>query len=150
MKIVVQKVKKAKVTVDSNIVGSIEKGMVVLLGFAHNDTIKQMEWIANKIANLRIFEDEAGVMNKSLSDFENMGILFISNFTLYGNIKKGFRPSYVEAAPNNIAQIMYQKFLDYFKKNYSNKIKIQEGIFGAMMEIELINDGPVTIIIEKE
>ena len=107
--------------------------------------------MSNKIANLRIFDDDKGVMNKSLLDIENAGILFISNFTLYGDVRKGFRPSYVNAACSEISQPIYEQFIYHFRSIHKDKdkINIQEGIFGAMMEVELINDGPVTLIIEK-
>ena len=149
MKVVIQKVKNAKVIVNNNIVGSINKGVVALIGITSSDASKQIEWMANKIANLRIFDDDTGVMNKSLLDIENTGILFISNFTLYGNTKKGFRPSYIDAARSEIAGPIYEQFIQHFRNLYSDKIKIQEGIFGAMMDVELINDGPVTLIIEN-
>jgi D-tyrosyl-tRNA(Tyr) deacylase len=105
--------------------------------------------MVNKIANLRIFDDDLGVMNKSLLDIEDAGILFISNFTLYGNAQKGFRPSYIEAARGEVSQPIYEQFVQHFKNIYSDKINIQSGIFGAMMEVELVNDGPVTLVIEK-
>jgi len=89
-------------------------------------------------------------MNKSLLDFEDLGILFVSNFTLYGSTKKGFRPSYIEAAPAEVSEPLYTEFLHHFTSLYGSKIKIQSGVFGAMMDVELVNDGPVTLIIEKQ
>jgi len=89
-------------------------------------------------------------MNKSLLEIANSGILFVSNFTLYGNTKKGFRPSYIEAAPGEISQPIYNQFLQYFSEQYSDHLKIQSGVFGAMMDVELVNDGPVTLIVEKQ
>ena len=148
MKIVVQRVKSANVKIDSSIVGEINGGILALIGITHTDTINEIDWMCNKIANLRIFDDENGVMNKSILNVKGE-ILFISNFTLYGNTKKGFRPSYVDAADGNIAKPLYNQFINTFKEKYKSEIKIEEGMFGAMMEVTLINDGPVTLIIEK-
>lgn len=149
MKVVIQRVKKASALVDGSVVGNINTGLLVLIGITQTDSTAQIEWIANKLANLRIFEDESGAMNCSLLEVEAAGILFVSNFTLYGNAQKGFRPSFTAAANSAVALPIYQQFMRYFRDNYADKMNIQEGVFGAMMDIELINDGPVTIIIEK-
>ena len=148
MKIIVQRVKSANVKIKNSIVGQIKQGILAFIGINNSDTIDKIEWSVNKLANLRIFDDENGVMNKSLLDI-NGEILLVSNFTLYGNTKKGFRPSYIDAAPSIISQPLYEQFVNTFKKQYGSKIKTTEGIFGAMMDVELINDGPVTLIIEK-
>jgi len=148
MKTVIQRVKSANVKINNSIVGSINEGMLVLIGITHTDTINEINWMCNKISNLRIFDDENGVMNKSILDIKGE-VLFISNFTLYGNAKKGFRPNYTYAADVNIAKPLYDQFINTFKEKYKSQIKIAEGVFGEMMEVSLINDGPVTLIVEK-
>ena len=145
MKVVVQRVKYAKVKVEDNIVGEIEKGLFVLLGVGQNDTKEQADYIVKKICNLRIFEDAAGKMNLSLKDI-NGKMLIVSQFTLYANSSSGNRPSFTEAAKPDKAEDLYKYIIDECKKN---NIPVETGIFGADMKIELINDGPVTIIIEK-
>jgi D-tyrosyl-tRNA(Tyr) deacylase len=149
MKIIVQRVKSANIKVENFVVGQINQGVLAFIGITHTDTKNEIEWLVNKLANLRIFDDENGVMNKSLLDISGE-ILFVSNFTLYGNTKKGFRPSYVDTAPYVISHPLYEQFVNTFKSQYGSRIKIAEGIFGAMMDVELVNDGPVTLIIEKE
>lgn len=146
MKSVIQRVKKASVTVDYEITGSIGRGLLVLLGIHRDDTEEQLQWMADKILKLRVFDDEEGRMNRSVQDVEG-GILVVSQFTLYGDAKKGTRPSYIEAARPEKAEPMYETFLDYLKERSS--LKIQSGVFAAHMDVELINDGPVTIILEK-
>lgn len=146
MKAVVQRVKSAKVTIDGKINGQIQKGLLVLLGITHSDDSKTIDWMCNKLLNLRIFNDDNDKMNLSVSDIEG-GILVISNFTLYADARKGFRPSYTDAAPPEVSEPIYNQFMLALKN--STNLSIQEGIFGAMMDVELINDGPVTIIIEK-
>ncbi len=146
MKIVVQRVKKASVTIGGEITAKIETGLLLLLGVHTDDTEKQLEWLAHKVLNLRIFEDEDGKMNKSIMDVEGE-LLVVSQFTLYGNVKKGTRPSFIEAARPEKAEPMYEKMIEYFKTQ--SKLKVETGTFGAEMDVELINDGPVTIILEK-
>lgn len=146
MKVVVQRVKKASVKINGQIKGEISAGLLVFVAFKEDDGIEQIKWFANKLANLRIFNDEEGKMNKSALDV-NGEMLIISNFTLYGDVQRGFRPSFTDSAPANIAEPLYDEFVKYLKENYP--LKIEDGVFGAMMDIELINDGPVTIIIEK-
>ncbi len=145
MKVVIQRSKKSNVVVDSKVTGSIDHGLVVLVGFTYGDTIKDIEYIVNKIINMRIFDDESGVMNKSLLDVGG-SILSISQFTLYANAKKGRRPSYVEALNPSEAVILYDQFNELLKKE---NIKVETGIFGAEMQVNIINDGPVTIILES-
>lgn len=146
MKLVIQKVKKAKVEVENKIVGQIEKGYMVLVGVKKGDTKENADYLARKLCNLRIFEDENGKMNLSIKDV-NGEMLIISQFTLYGNTKDGNRPSFIEAEEPEKANELYEYFM---KKCKENGIKIVEkGIFGAHMEVSLINDGPNTIIMEK-
>ena len=136
---------QSSVSVDSKIIGSIEHGLVVLVGFTYGDDIKDIEYMVNKIINLRIFNDENGVMNKSLLDV-NGSILSISQFTLYGDVRKGRRPSYAAALEPNKAKELYEKFNDSLRKQ---GINVATGIFGADMKVNINNDGPVTIIIES-
>lgn len=144
MRVVIQRAKFASVKVNDEIVGKIKEGLVVLLGIKNGDTIKEVEWLANKVVGLRIFEDEEGKMNKELKDIEGE-ILLISQFTLYGDCIKGKRPSFIEAARPEVAIPLYEEFI----KNIKDKnIKIETGIFGADMKVELLNDGPVTLVID--
>ena len=145
MKVVVQRCDRARVLVDNKEVGKIDKGLMLLVGFTHNDTLKEIDYLVNKIINLRIFDDENGVMNKSLIDI-NGSILSVSQFTLYADAKKGNRPSYINALNGEKATILYDKFNEKLKE----KVNVQTGIFGAEMKVDFVNDGPVTIILEKE
>ncbi|WP_291256609.1 D-aminoacyl-tRNA deacylase [Fusobacterium sp.] len=144
MRAVIQRVKYASVTVDGEIVGKIEKGLMVLLGVTHTDGEKEVNWLANKIKDLRIFEDAEGKMNLGLEDIKGE-LLVISQFTLYGNCIKGRRPGFTEAAKPDLANPLYEKFLE---KCRSFGIKTECGIFGADMKVELLNDGPVTLVID--
>ena len=146
MKTVLQRVSRASVHVNGEIIGSINHGLVVLLGIHHNDSEKEIEWMCNKILNLRIFEDEEGKMNRSVTDVEG-GILIVSQFTLYGTLKKGTRPGFTDAAKPETAIPLYEKTIQYLRNNSS--LRIETGEFGAMMQVDLINNGPVTIILEK-
>ena len=145
MKIVVQRVKKADVKVDGKIVGKIDKGFMVLVGVTHTDTKENADYLAKKLCKLRVFEDENEKMNLSLKDVGGK-LLLISQFTLYANTADGNRPSFIEAARPEQANEIYEYFCEKCKEQ---GIEIQKGIFGAHMEVSLINDGPVTIIIEK-
>lgn len=146
MKIVVQRCQKASVTVEEKVVGEIQKGMVVLVGFTEGDSLKEIDYLVDKVVHLRIFDDENGVMNRSLVDVGG-SILSISQFTLYADTRKGRRPSYINALGGEQANILYQ----LWNQKLREKINIvEEGIFGADMKVQLINDGPVTIILEKE
>jgi len=145
MRIVVQRCREAAVTVDSKVVGKINKGLVLLVGFTEGDSNEEITYMVDKVINLRIFDDENGVMNKSLLDVEG-SILSISQFTLYGDAKKGRRPSYVKALGGEKAIKLYQ----LFNEELSKKITVETGIFGADMMVNLTNDGPVTILLEKE
>jgi D-tyrosyl-tRNA(Tyr) deacylase len=146
MKIVVQRVKEASVTVGNEITGAIEQGLLLLVGIHEDDTDDQLKWMCEKILKLRIFEDDEGKMNRSVSDVEG-GILVVSQFTLYGDARKGTRPSFIEAARPEKAEPMYDQMIEYFQSNSS--LNIQGGKFGAMMDVHLVNDGPVTLILEK-
>lgn len=145
MRIIVQRVKYASCTVDGNITGKIDKGFMLLIGFKTGDTKVEMEKVVRKVLGLRIFEDEDGKINKSLKDV-NGSILAISQFTLYADCKKGNRPSFVEAMEYNMASKMYDECCDML----NSQIPTQRGIFGADMKIELLNDGPVTIILDSD
>ncbi len=145
MKVIVQRVSRASVTIENMKVGEIAEGLLVLVGFNSQDTKANVDWMCNKLLGLRIFEDENSKMNLSVKD-TNGALLIVSNFTLYGDAQKGFRPSFVEAARPEIAEPLYNYMINTLKSSETN---IQSGIFGAMMDIELINSGPVTIIIEK-
>lgn len=145
MKVVVQRSKQSNVIVDSQITGAIDHGLVVLVGFTYGDTISDIEYIVNKIIHLRIFDDQDGVMNKSLLDVDG-SILSISQFTLYANTKKGRRPSYVDALKPDEAEILYNKFNELLRQE---NINVETGIFGADMQLNITNNGPVTIIIES-
>ena len=145
MKVILQRSKNASVKVDNKIVGSIDNGLVLLVGFTHSDTSLEIDYMVDKIINLRIFNDDNGVMNKSLKDV-NGSILSVSQFTLYANTSKGRRPSYVEALGGKEAILLYDEFN---QKLRDNGIEVETGVFGADMKVELINDGPVTIILER-
>lgn len=146
MRAVVQRVKEASVTVDNKTVGAIDKGLVVFLGVEDGDTEKDTEYMADKIANLRIFEDESDKMNLSLKDISGQ-ILVISQFTLFGDVRKGKRPSFITAAKPESAEFHYEKFINLIEKT---DIRIEKGIFQADMLVKIYNDGPVTILIDSK
>ena len=145
MKLVIQRVKEAKVEVNKNIVGKIEKGFLVLIGITHTDTKENADYLVKKVCNLRVFEDENEKMNLSVKDVEGK-FLIVSQFTLYADCNNGNRPSFTNAAKPEIAEDLYEYFCDKCKET---GIEVQKGIFGADMKVSLINDGPVTIIIER-
>jgi D-tyrosyl-tRNA(Tyr) deacylase len=145
MRALIQRVSEASVTVDGETVGAIDQGLVVLLGVAHGDTEEEADWLARKIAGLRIFEDQDGKMNVGVLDVGGE-VLLVSQFTLYADASKGRRPSFVDAAPPEVAEPL----VDYFAgalRGYG--VPVEEGIFGAMMMVEIHNDGPVTIMLER-
>ena len=147
MKVVIQRVSKASVTINKEKVASIKEGLLVFLGIIDEDSQDDINWLSNKIANLRIFGDENGVMNKSILDIDGEAIV-VSQFTLHANTKKGNRPSYIKAAKPDVAIPLYETFVTQLELDLGKKI--QTGEFGADMKVELLNDGPVTIIIDSK
>lgn len=145
MRIVLQRVSRSKITVDNNVIGSIQKGILLLVGVHHDDTAEKASWLANKCADLRIFNDSNGKMNLSLKDIDGQALV-VSQFTLFGDCRKGRRPSFIEAAPPQKGEELYLHFVKQLKKQIR---KVETGIFGAMMEVELVNDGPVTLLLEQ-
>ena len=145
MKLVIQRVTNASVTVENNIVGKIGKGFLALLGVGPEDTEKEADYLVQKLIKLRVFEDQNGKMNLSLKDIEGE-LLIVSQFTLYADCTGGNRPSFTNAAKPEKANELYKYFMQKFKEE---NIKLEHGIFGADMKVELLNDGPVTIILEK-
>ena len=145
MKVVVQKVLKSSCTVDNKLISSIDKGLCVLVGFTEGDNEKDIDYMVNKVTNLRVFEDENNVMNLSIKDV-NGSILSISQFTLYGDASKGNRPSYIKALRGEESEPLY----NLFNKKLNEVVPTYSGIFGADMKIEILNDGPCTIIIESK
>lgn len=145
MKCLIQRVKNASCSIDNKLYSSINKGILALVGIEKGDTKEQVEWIAQKVVNLRIFEDENGKMNKSLKDV-NGEMLIVSQFTLCGNCKKGTRPSFDKSEKPELANKLYEEFVTIIK---GVNIQVETGKFGAMMDISLINDGPVTFMVEK-
>ena len=147
MRVVIQRVIESSVTIDGNVKGKIGKGLMILVGFEATDTQEDIDWISYKIVNLRIFPDANGVMNVSILDADGE-VLIISQFTLMASTKKGNRPSYIHAAPPKISIPLYEAFLKKMDELLPHKI--QSGIFGADMKVALINDGPVTILIDSK
>lgn len=145
MRVLVQRGLKSSVYVDSKIVGSIKNGLVLLVGFTYGDSLKEIDYLVNKIVNLRIFDDENGVMNKSILD-SGGSILSVSQFTLYADCNKGNRPSYINALKSEEAIKLY----DLFNKKLSEYVDVQTGVFGADMLVNINNSGPITILLEKE
>lgn len=144
MKVVIQRVLSSSVEVDNKIVGKINEGLTILVGFSKSDTYEKIDKIVNKIIKLRIFDDNNHIMNKSILDIGG-SILSISQFTLYANAKKGNRPSYIDAMKSSEAEKLY----DYFNNELSKYIEVKQGIFGSNMKLNIENNGPVTIIIEE-
>ncbi len=145
MRAVVQRVARANVTVDSEVVGEIGNGLVVLLGIARDDQQHDADYLADKIAALRIFEDQDGKMNLSVKDVDG-ALLVVSQFTLYGDVRRGLRPSWIDAAAPETAEPLYEYFVSKCKKNVG---QIATGSFRRMMQVELVNDGPVTILLDS-
>lgn len=144
MRVLVQRSLKSSVTVNNKVTGKIAKGLVLLVGFTYNDTEKDIDYMVKKVLNLRIFDDENGIMNKSVLEIKGQ-VLSISQFTLYADSKKGNRPSYIKALKSVEAKKLYDLFNDKLKK----QIKVETGIFGAEMQVTITNDGPVTILLES-
>ena len=147
MRVVIQRVKRASVAIDNNIEGQIASGVLIFLGIVAEDTLEDTKWLSKKISNLRIFSDDNDLMNLSLID-QNFDALVISQFTLHAQTKKGNRPSYIKAARPEIAIPLYEEFIRQLQHDLGKEV--QSGVFGANMEIDLLNDGPVTIIIDTK
>jgi D-tyrosyl-tRNA(Tyr) deacylase len=147
MRAVIQRVSKASVTIDNKIYSQIEKGLLVLVGIEDADVAEDIEWLSGKIVNLRIFNDDNGVMNVSVKDI-NGDVLVVSQFTLHASTKKGNRPSYIKASKPEFAIPMYEKFIQQLSNDLGKAVGT--GIFGADMKVELLNDGPVTIVIDTK
>lgn len=145
MRVVVQRVSSAAVLVDGKTVGEIGKGLLVLAAFHGTDTPEEAAWMADKLAKLRIFQDAEEKMNLSVQDTDG-SVLVVSQFTLYGDAKKGTRPSFIESARPEIAIPLYERFIALLKEK---KLQVETGVFGAMMEVRLVNDGPVTLILDR-
>jgi D-tyrosyl-tRNA(Tyr) deacylase len=147
MRVVIQRVSKASVKVDGKITGAIKQGLLVLIGIEDADTNEDIIWLGNKIVNMRLFADETGVMNKSVKEIEG-NILVVSQFTLHASTKKGNRPSYIRASKSEFAIPMYERVIEQLKIEMNKKI--ETGVFGADMQVELTNDGPVTIVLDSK
>jgi D-tyrosyl-tRNA(Tyr) deacylase len=145
MRVVLQRVSKAAVRIDGRVVGSIGTGFCLLVGFTHSDTAAQAEWMAEKISGLRLFPDAEGKMNLGLAEVGG-AVLVVSQFTLYGDAEKGRRPSFVDAAPPEVAVPLYEGFIAALR---DRNLEVATGRFGAMMEVDLVNDGPVTLVLER-
>ena len=145
MRVVLQRVSRARVSVDGRTTGAIGSGLLLLVGFTDADTEESLSWMADKVLGLRVFADEHGKMNRSVVDTGG-SLLVVSQFTLYGDTRKGRRPSFVEAAPPEVAIPLYERFLAQLR---ATEVPVQTGEFGAMMDVELVNDGPVTLILER-
>ncbi len=146
MRVVLQRVSRASVTIDNKVVGSIGRGFLLLVGFTATDNEEQAIWMADKIISLRLFPDAEEKMNLGLDDVGG-GVLVVSQFTLYGDTRKGRRPSFIEAARPEIAVPLYERFVQLLRERLPDRV--QTGEFGAMMQVELVNDGPVTLILER-
>jgi D-tyrosyl-tRNA(Tyr) deacylase len=146
MRAVIQRVSRARVLIENEVAGQIERGLLVLLGVGQGDTAAQAEWLAEKIAALRIFEDESGKMNLDVTEARG-AVLVVSQFTLYGDCRKGCRPSFIDAAAPEQAIPLYEAFINAMR---ALGVRVATGRFGAMMQVELVNEGPVTLIVEKE
>ena len=146
MRVVLQRVREASVTVEGRVIGEIGVGQLLLVGLKASDTTDQVEWMAEKVVGLRIFQDAAGKMNRTLADV-NGSILVVSQFTLYGNVRKGRRPSFIEAAPPETAIPLYDRFVELLEARHPGRVATGE--FGAMMDVSSTNDGPVTLIIDR-
>jgi D-tyrosyl-tRNA(Tyr) deacylase len=145
VRVVLQRVSRASVSVDDSVVGSVGRGYVVLVGVKHDDGVEEIDWMAEKILTLRLFPDDEGKMNRSLVDIGG-AVLAVSQFTLYGDARKGRRPSFVHAAPPEVAEPLYERFVGRLR---ALGLEVATGAFGAMMDVELINDGPVTLVLER-
>ena len=146
MRVVLQRVAHASVTVDGSVVGRIDGGLLLLVGFTGGDRADALEWMANKVLGLRVFNDPQGKMNLSLQDVSG-DVLVVSQFTLYGDTRKGRRPSFIRAAGPDVAVPLYEDFVALLREKAPGRV--ETGVFGAMMDVELVNDGPVTLVLER-
>lgn len=146
MRLVIQRVYDCKMHIDNEVYSSIDSGLLVLVGIVNEDTVEDIEWLMNKVHRLRIFDDEAGVMNLSLEDTQKE-VMIVSQFTLHASTKKGNRPSYIKAAKPGVAIPLYEKCIEVLKQK---GISVSTGVFGADMKVDFVNDGPVTIIIDSK
>ncbi|MFN4909297.1 MAG: D-aminoacyl-tRNA deacylase [Bacteroidota bacterium] len=152
MRALIQRVTSAHVSVDETTVGSIGTGLVALIGITHTDTVEQCRWIAEKILSLRVFPDAEGKMNRSISDVGG-GVLLVSQFTLYGDLSKGTRPSFIRAAGGDVARPLFDALVKTMQDRIIQEktpVTIATGVFGAMMKVHLVNDGPVTVMLERD
>ncbi len=152
MRALIQRVTSAHVSVDETTVGSIGTGLVALIGITHTDTVEQCRWIAEKILSLRVFPDAEGKMNRSISDVGG-GVLLVSQFTLYGDLSKGTRPSFIRAAGGDVARPLFDALVKTMQDRIIQEktpVTIATGVFGAMMQVHLVNDGPVTVMLERD
>ena len=146
MRVVLQRVSRASVTVDGDVVGAVGQGYLALIGITHSDGPDEIDWMAEKILTLRLFPDDQSKLNRSLVDVGG-GVLVVSQFTLYGDARKGRRPSFVQAAPPEVAQPLYERFTERLR--LLGVEEVATGTFGAMMDVALVNDGPVTLLLER-
>jgi len=146
VRVVLQRVSEAHVTIEEKVVGEIGLGQFLLVGFKQSDTTDQVEWMADKVVGLRVFQDDAGKMNRTLADVDG-SILVVSQFTLYGDVRKGRRPSFIETATPETAIRLYERFVELLEARHPGKVATGE--FGAMMDVSLTNDGPVTLVIDR-
>ena len=146
MRVVVQRVSRAEVRIDGRVAGKIDQGLLLLVGFKADDTEASLSWMAEKVVGLRIFSDDEGKMNRALTDVRG-GVLVVSQFTLYGDVQKGRRPSFIDAAPPAIAIPLYERFVSLLRAQAPGPV--ETGEFGALMDVELVNDGPVTLLLER-
>ena len=145
MRVVLQRVRRARVLVEGAVTGSIDEGVLLLAAFAEGDTSEDLDWMARKCVGLRVFRDGEGKMNRSLEEIGG-AVLLVSQFTLYGNCRKGRRPSFVGSAPPELARKLYEEFAEALRRQ---EVEVETGVFGAMMEVELVNDGPGTLILDR-
>jgi len=147
VRVVLQRVSRAEVRIDGRVVGRIDSGLVLLVGFRSGDGRAQLDWMADKVLGLRVFRDDDDKMNRSLEEVGG-DLLVVSQFTLYGDVAKGRRPSFIDAAPPDVATGLYDDFVATLRAKTSRKV--ETGEFGAMMEVDLVNDGPVTLVIDRD
>jgi D-aminoacyl-tRNA deacylase len=145
MRLLLQRVSRAEVRIDGRVVGNVRRGFCLLVGFTHGDGVEQVDWMAEKVIGLRLFGDDEGKMNLSLEDVGG-GLLVVSQFTLYGDARKGRRPSFIDAARPEVAEGLYDMFVERLR---ARGLQVETGEFGAMMEVDLVNDGPVTLWLER-